>query len=144
MRPRISMRRYLPHLPALLLLVVACIQVYLVRTQHLSPWKGGGFGMFSTNDDENRWMDIWVEDSQGERRIDVSGDFRFTLYAAFPDEGRLRALAYRIARVQRANGAPVHRVRVSVWRRDFAPGTMKPFKVPLRHVVVDFPGEPPS
>ena len=138
------MRRYLPHLPPLLLLVVACIQVYLVRTHDLSPWKGGGFGMFSTNDDENRWVDVRVEDAQGERRIDVSGDYAVIRYAAYPDEDRLRALAYRIARAQRASGTPVHRVSVSVWRRDFAAGTMKPSKVPLRHVVVDIEAEPPS
>jgi hypothetical protein len=140
----VSPSRYLPYFPALLLFVVACMQVYLVRTHDLSPWKGGGFGMFSTNDDEHRWVGVWVEDAQGERRIDVSGDYRVTRYAAFPDEGRLRALAYRIARAQRAIGTPVHRVRVSVWRRDFAAGTMKPFKVPIRHVVVDIQGGPPS
>ena len=34
----------------LLLLIVAALQVLLVHTTNLSPWKGGGFGMFSTVD----------------------------------------------------------------------------------------------
>lgn len=33
-----------------LLVLVACAQLTLVRTHHLTPWKGGGFGMFSTFD----------------------------------------------------------------------------------------------
>jgi len=36
------------HLPAIILLIVASYQIYLVKTSRLSPWKGGGFGMFST------------------------------------------------------------------------------------------------
>ncbi len=35
--------------PAVLVLV-ACLQLWRAHTQHLTPWKGGGFGMFSTVD----------------------------------------------------------------------------------------------
>lgn len=37
-------------LPALILIVVACLQLSLTRTTNLSPWKGGGFGMFAAVD----------------------------------------------------------------------------------------------
>jgi hypothetical protein len=37
-------------LPTALLLLVACAQMILTRTDHLSPWKGGGFGMFASVD----------------------------------------------------------------------------------------------
>ena len=33
-----------------LLIVVACLQLYLVHVHHLVPWKGGGFGMFASVD----------------------------------------------------------------------------------------------
>lgn len=33
-----------------LLVLVACVQMALVRTHDLTAWKGGGFGMFSTFD----------------------------------------------------------------------------------------------
>src|SRR5262245_2192837 len=36
--------------PAAPLLAVAVTQVVLARVADLSPWKGGGFGMFATND----------------------------------------------------------------------------------------------
>lgn len=32
----------------LVLIVIACLQLAIALTTHLSPWKGGGFGMFST------------------------------------------------------------------------------------------------
>lgn len=38
-------------IPAILLSIVAAAQVRLTRTEQLTPWKGGGFGMFSTNGD---------------------------------------------------------------------------------------------
>lgn len=42
---------YLEHwLPALILIFVASLQLYLTYTTNLSPWKGGGFGMFATID----------------------------------------------------------------------------------------------
>ena len=41
-------------IPVALLLAVAAVQVTLARTAGLSPWKGGGFGMFSTTDDAGR------------------------------------------------------------------------------------------
>lgn len=37
-------------LPVFILIVVACTQMTLSSTHDLSPWKGGGFGMFSTVD----------------------------------------------------------------------------------------------
>ena len=37
-------------LPAVLLVAMAVTQVVLTRTSDLTPWKGGGFGMFSTLD----------------------------------------------------------------------------------------------
>ena len=38
------------YLPVILLVVLASSQLYLVHTESLSPWAGGGFGMFSTPD----------------------------------------------------------------------------------------------
>ena len=43
-------RRLLPYLPPLALAVVAGAQFALAHSAPLSPWKGGGFGMFSTQD----------------------------------------------------------------------------------------------
>ncbi|PSB22788.1 hypothetical protein C7B61_09540 [filamentous cyanobacterium CCP1] len=37
-------------LPAAILVLVALLQIYLTQTANLSPWKGGGFGMFGAID----------------------------------------------------------------------------------------------
>ena len=138
------MKRFLPFLPPVLLCLVAFLQVYLVRAHDLSPWKGGGFGMFSTNDDEARHIEVWVIESEGERQIDVTGDLRVLQYAAFPTDERLIAMGRKIGEVQRARGADVKRVRVTAWRRDFDLRTMEPRPVLIREVAVDLEGPSPS
>lgn len=42
--------RFLIYAPTAILIIVAAIQAFRVSNQDLSPWKGGGFGMFSTID----------------------------------------------------------------------------------------------
>ena len=37
-------------IPPALLALVACVQIGLARFTPLTPWKGGGFGMFATAD----------------------------------------------------------------------------------------------
>lgn len=129
-------RRLLPFVPPALLCLVASVQVYLVKAQDLTPWKGGGFGMFSSNDDGFRRVEVWVEEPQGEREIDVSRDLRVSRVGAHPTEARLTSLARRIGEVQRSRGADVRRVRLAVWRRDYARGTMEPGEVLVRNVIV--------
>ena len=130
------MRRILPFVPAILLCLVAGVQIYLVKAQDLTPWKGGGFGMFSTNDDGFRRIQVWVQEPDGEREIDVTKDYRLLRIAVHPTEERLAAAARKIGEVQRSRGADVTQVRLMVWRRDFAPGSMEPVQVPIREVIV--------
>ncbi|MGV2830120.1 hypothetical protein [Myxosarcina sp. GI1(2024)] len=47
-------------LPSLILIGVALTQIYLARTASLTPWKGGGFGMFSAIDSPTMRV-IWAE-----------------------------------------------------------------------------------
>jgi len=43
------------------LVAIATYQVYLVRTANLTPWKGGGFGMFSTDENgANRTVRVYL------------------------------------------------------------------------------------
>jgi hypothetical protein len=45
-----SLRTLATASPAILLTVVALAQMVMARTADLSPWKGGGFGMFASAD----------------------------------------------------------------------------------------------
>ena len=47
-------------LPCLILIVVAVVQLYLAHTANLTPWKGGGFGMFAAIDSPTMRV-IWAE-----------------------------------------------------------------------------------
>ena len=125
-------------LPVLLLCTVALIQVALSRTLDLSPWKGGGFGMFSTNDDQQRPIRIWVTDAGGEREILTPEGLgkEASRVTAMPSKGRLIGLARSIARREDPSGETISRVRVSVWRLRYAPRTLEPDYERLQEVEI--------
>jgi len=53
-----------------LLIVVATVQLALALTSELTPWKGGGFGMFATVDEPgNRVLEVRVRLDEHTRRV---------------------------------------------------------------------------
>jgi hypothetical protein len=128
----------LPLLPPVLLFLVALGQVYLAHTADLTPWKGGGFGMFSTNDGESRWVEVRIDGSQGEREIEIPDyDRTANALAAFPTPGRIRVFGHRIAEAYREPGEQGVRVRVGIWRPDYDSLTMEPRRERIREVVIE-------
>lgn len=60
--------------PSLLLVLVASLQVYRSHAHHLSAWKGGGFGMFSTVDHPSvRYLRCYLLTEKGELPVPVPG-----------------------------------------------------------------------
>ena len=54
----------------LLLCAIACLQIFLAMTKSLSPWKGGGFGMFSTVDSPDaRFLRIYLINGNEETAV---------------------------------------------------------------------------
>jgi hypothetical protein len=108
----------LRELPSIALVLLACVQIGLAFVADLSPWKGGGFGMFSSNDHGSfRSVRVFAEDANGERRLDVPADRLQALFRVreLPDARALRAFARSLA--PRAPGAAA--IRVEVWRARF-------------------------
>lgn len=71
------MRRLSPLIAPVLLSVVAFIQIYATRTTWFTPWKGGGFGMFSTVDSPGvRFLRIVLETDRGAIRVAVPARFQ--------------------------------------------------------------------
>jgi len=104
----------------LLLLVLGLTQIGLARGADLSPWKGGGFGMFATNDHGAfRTVRVIAVLAEGrEERLPIPLDlYRLRRYArVLPTERHLRALASAMqAEAPRGTRA----LRVEVWRLDF-------------------------
>jgi hypothetical protein len=127
-------------LPAALLSVVAIAQVTLALGRGLTPWKGGGFGMFSTLDHgAYRGVDVLIEapDRSEEQEIPPSLDELAARGAAYPGEVLLRPLAEGIVARERRYNRPATRVTLTVWRTDFDPLTLEATDRPLRSFVYD-------
>ena len=64
--------RYLPFVPMVVLLTVAAFQAYNAREHLLSPWKGGGFGMFATADQPTaRLVRVFLQNDSGGRVAEI-------------------------------------------------------------------------
>lgn len=121
--------RWRPVIPAILLVVVALNQIRLVYEHDLDPWKGGGFGMFSTaNGGGARHTHLFLSSPDGEVEVDPSEDLEDI-------EGRLRSLPTeawldQLARAlvdERATEHPdLEGVRIELWRTRLDPVDLSP------------------
>lgn len=81
------------------LCLVAALHLYRVSTAGQTPWKGGGFGMFSTFDAENaRFVRAWLLTEHGTRPIEIPSelDKRVAELRAAPNQAGLDELAKRL------------------------------------------------
>lgn len=133
-----SSRRAL--LPAALLVVVAVAQVTLVHTSHLSAWKGGGFGMFSTLDAAPfRRVRLFVEAPERAEEIVIPPSLvdLATRTATLPTDTWMRRLARAAAEREHRQGRQATRVRVEVSRQQFAVDRFAAHELPLRSLTLD-------
>lgn len=132
-------------LPSALLLVVASVQMVLAHTANLSPWKGGGFGMFASVDGlPFRELRVFVSapSRSEELHIPPSLEHAAARAATFPHTSALEAFARSIASRERRHDRDVERVRVEVWRADISP-TLESTRARLRTLTVDVSGSAP-
>lgn len=92
--------------PVALLVGIALAHAYRVETLGLTPWKGGGFGMFSTLDGrDNRRLIVTLVHQRGDKKREIAVDLPAKgsirqladKAQAMPTESRLRLLADAIA-----------------------------------------------
>ena len=126
-------------LPPVLLAAVALVQIGLVRGAGLSPWLGGGFGMFSTTDAWGRrhlhaWA--WHTGLRRELRVPRSLDRARRKALALPTQAHLRTLAAELARLSGPDEAPLEAIEIQVYARRFDPATLAPLDVPIRSMRV--------
>jgi hypothetical protein len=134
-------------LPVGLLLTVAGVQITLARTAHLSPWKGGGFGMFSTTDDSGRrTVRVYVSAPGRSEEIviapSIEDDARRA--AVLPTDARLTLLARRIVEREGRYQRPVEIVRIETWRVDYEPVTLAATSRLIRDFVYRVEAPPPA
>ena len=81
------------------LVLVASLQLYLAHTHNLSPWKGGGFSMFSAVDrSDRRIVRCYLETPQGKVPAPVPDSELRKRVRAMPTAGRASRLAQTLAR----------------------------------------------
>jgi hypothetical protein len=110
--------------PTVLLLAVASTQMVLARTAHLSPWKGGGFGMFASVDGlPFRWVRLYVfaAERSEEIALPASLDDQARRVVTWPHRRSMERLARAVIARERRRQQPVETVRVEVWRAEVSP-----------------------
>ena len=122
-------------LPAALLAVVACAQVVAAHTTGLSPWKGGGFGMFASLDARPfRYVRIFVRAPERSEELAVTPSLEYVAAAAAisPTTAQLERLARAVVAREHRHERRVDTVTLEVWRVEFAPGTLVPHERRMR------------
>jgi hypothetical protein len=120
---------WLALLPAALLVAVACHQLWRVRADGMSPWLGGGFGMFSTLDSwSQRHLRAWVVREGVRRQVEIPRELRDDVdrAVALPQESRLRRLAERFAALPSPDEGALEAVEVQVFRLRVDAETLQP------------------
>jgi hypothetical protein len=126
--------------PAALMVVVAAVQISLALTAGLTPWKGGGFGMFSTLDHGAfRGVDIVIEAPGRSETLDLPASLEelAARTASYPSDRFLQRLAREVAARERRYQRPVTTVKLTVWRTEFSPQTLLATERTLRSVSID-------
>jgi hypothetical protein len=132
----------LAYVPVLLLCAVAGVQFWLNRTEKLAPWKGGGFGMFSTTDSAaSRRVRIRLEGPGLDMRIPIPPKLEGAAYKAeaFPSRRRLVEIGRRAAALEGQRVGRIDRVRVEVVRIGYDSEDLHPLLYSIREVVVEIP-----
>jgi hypothetical protein len=132
------LKRLAYFIPPVLLFVVALHQIYLARSEQLSPWKGGGFGMFSSTElGAARYVRIFLSapDRSEELQIPDSLLDAAQRSAALPSNSQLHNLAELVVRREEKHERFVDTVRIEVWRTRFDVQTLKPEAERIRDYV---------
>lgn len=128
-------RRLAVALPALLLLTVASVQMLLARYDGLSPWKGGGFGMFASVDGlPFRWVRVHVSAPGRSEELAVPPSLEGQAHrvATWPHQAATTAFARAVIAREQYHQRPIENVRVEIWRADVSP-SLDVVETLLRH-----------
>jgi hypothetical protein len=121
--------RWRPLIPAILLVAVALNQLRLVHAHDLDPWKGGGFGMFSTSEGSSaRHTHVFLSASDREIEFDLPDDLEDTedRLLVLPSEAWLEKFASEVADAAAAETPARSAVRIEVWQTRLDPIDLTP------------------
>ena len=131
--------------PTTLLLGVAITQVLLVKIADLSPWKGGGFGMFATTDGTAfRYVRLFVDAPGRSEELNVTDSLEFDAVRAqlFPSQRFLTRLGEAAGARELRNGHEAATVRVEVWKVEFSDQPLRANERRLRSLTIPIDRQP--
>ncbi len=108
----------------------------------LSPWKGGGFGMFSSTDvGRQRQLRVYLVEPHRVREVAIpaSLESRALRVATLPSRARLRDFAERMGEAVGGLSPELSTVRVELWRTRFDPNHLRPDHTLVRGVDLPWP-----
>jgi hypothetical protein len=127
-------RRLASVVPLLILLIVAANQIRLARDAAISPWKGGGFGMFASTDGGiNRHIRAYVETEERyeEVRIPRSAADLYVRAKTLPTDRQFERLAEAIFVASVLEEEPTAYIHIELWRVTFEREQLRPAKEKL-------------
>ena len=128
-------KRFIILLPPLLLVAVALNQLRLSATESLSPWSGGGFGMFASTDSPgSRHLHVYVHNAGVRKEIAFPASLQTQVLRAttLPSRYRLEQLARAVAVAESGSSFSWDEIVVEVWANDYQPDTLMPLAGLLR------------
>jgi hypothetical protein len=131
--------RWLWYLPAALLIAMASVQLWLAQSAGLSPWSGGGFGMFSTLDaGASRHLHAIALRPGIRRELAIPDDLDEQVLRALtlPSDGRLRTLALAFAKLPNPDSGSLTAMEVQVWSQSFDARSLSPYGTLLRSISI--------
>ena len=133
--PERRRRPKLPWIPAALLVLVGLHQIWLTRTELLSPWKGGGFGMFSSTElSSTRYVRVYLTAPERSEELLIPESLQDAAQRAalLPSDRMLQRLAKAVVEREIRKGRPIAAVRIEVWRTGFEKASLAPLDWRIR------------
>jgi len=130
MKNNITIKYTLSYLPILLFLLISGHHFYLVHNHQLSPWLGGGYGMFSTTDyGPSRFIKVVTLNNdiiQEEIEIPEHLSQLSKQVRSLPDNKNITNLAIKLENYLAINQHSAPFIRVEIWKTDYDSETLKP------------------
>lgn len=121
--------RFVFLLPVILLVIVAIIQIGLAHFSTLSPWSGGGFGMFSSTDvGSARHIHIYAVTPNIRRELVLNTKHKKILdqLLVIPADYRIRNFSEELRDIFYIPDEGPVTLDIQVWRKRYDPVTLVP------------------
>jgi hypothetical protein len=130
MKTTFIIRGSLSYLPVFLFIAITIHHFYLVQNHNLSPWLGGGYGMFSTTDyGPSRFIKSFVlKDNVIQEEIEIPEHLSSLgkRVRSLPDKKNMKNLAVKLEYYLAVNQHSFPIIRVEIWSTRYEPKTLKP------------------